>query len=282
MGPGTGRTSLRPPQPPAPPATACTTCKPPPPPPRRRRGTGSAGAEGSAANGTATGKAHAWAGTNGADDSPNRVRALGGQASGTATHTRTMTSVEGEAQGGMLTMRGQTKGGGVAGEMDVMTAQGKVRIAENRAANGAVLGRSASAEGSAQMMRAKVTGTDAIGNQGSVEGKIFAAEAKGDYLLGNDGKRVGIALGGKAQAAAASVNMTAKRVIPIPFTNWSINMEGNVELSGGSVGGGAGAYAYKDLQDGRYKAGVMGKLAAIAGIEIDREISIGPRTPPGK
>lgn len=210
------------------------------------------------------------------------MRVLGAQANGTATANRNQVSAEGQATVAGAQLRGartDARGNGVAGEMDILSAQANGRA--GMTANG--FGGQGQASTSMARMQGSVT-TEALGGTrtGQVEGKLMSAAVRGDALLGDDGRRVGIALGGKAEAAAASVSATSRRTFNIPFTNWSIGTEGTVEATAGSVGAGGGAYAYMDRADGRYRAGVFGKLAAVVGIEIDREISIGPRTPPGK
>jgi uncharacterized Zn-binding protein involved in type VI secretion len=105
---------------------------------------------------------------------------------------------------------------------------------------------------------------------------LMKAEAKGDALLGSDGRRAGVALGGKAGASAVEGDLKGEINIPIPFTDWTISGRGKVSGDAGSVGIGGGAHAYKDLQTGRYHGGVFGKAAAFLGIGGDLDLSIGP------
>jgi len=105
---------------------------------------------------------------------------------------------------------------------------------------------------------------------------LMKAEAKGDVLLGSDGRRAGVSLGGKAGASAAEGDLKGEVNIPIPFTDWTISARGKVSGEAGALGAGGGAHAYKDLQTGRYHGGAFGKAAAVLGIGADVDLSIGP------
>ncbi|MCY1061620.1 PAAR domain-containing protein [Nannocystis sp. SCPEA4] len=110
------------------------------------------------------------------------------------------------------------------------------------------------------------------------------AEAKGDVLLGDDGRRVGLGAMGKAGAEVIGGNVSARQSIPIPFTNWTIQTRGKATGAAGSVGVGLGAWAFWDKAEGRFHLGALGELKALVGIELDVDISIGrayaPDPPP--
>lgn len=117
------------------------------------------------------------------------------------------------------------------------------------------------------------------------EYRLFHAEAEGDALLGDDGRRVGFRLMGKAGAEIVGGDLSGRRSIRIPFTNWTID----ARVKGGAAAGvsaGAGAWAFWDRQSSRFHIGALGEL--VAGLDID--ISIGeayreeppdPNMPPG-
>ena len=99
----------------------------------------------------------------------------------------------------------------------------------------------------------KVSGSAAYGSDannplasasGDVE--LGTASAQGDMLMGDDGKRVGLALGGDAGAALVSATGSAGTNIPIPFTSWTIGIQGQAGGSLAGVGGGAEVHAYYD------------------------------------
>lgn len=102
--------------------------------------------------------------------------------------------------------------------------------------------------------------------------KVLSAEARGDVLWGDDGKRVGFALGGAARAALVSGSGTAKARIPIPFTRWEVvpSVEAVGELGG--VGGTAGVHGYKDKQRGEYRVG--GELGGDLGAGVDAAVDV--------
>lgn len=104
---------------------------------------------------------------------------------------------------------------------------------------------------------------------------MFHAEAKGDVLLGDDGRRVGIGAMGKAGAEVVSGNVQARQTIPIPFTGWNIQTRGKATGAAGSVGVGLGGWLYWDKAEGRLHIGALGELKALVGIELDVDFSIG-------
>ena len=112
------------------------------------------------------------------------------------------------------------------------------------------------------------------------EYNLFHAEAKGDVLLGDDGRRVGIVGSGKASADTASIKGISRQSIPIPFTNWTIEQKGELEVAAGSVGGGAGGWLYYDKGEGRFHFGGFGEVKALFGGELNLDISIGRKYEP--
>ncbi len=104
---------------------------------------------------------------------------------------------------------------------------------------------------------------------------IGHAEARGDLLLGDDGRRVGVGAVGKAGAEAAGGKVTARVTTPSIF---GINLQARGE-AGGTVlatpGGGLGGWVYWDRQESRFHIGALGELAALVGVELNLDISIG-------
>jgi uncharacterized Zn-binding protein involved in type VI secretion len=114
---------------------------------------------------------------------------------------------------------------------------------------------------------------------GEVKGeyKILDANAKADLLIGDDGKRIGLALGGKAEASLISGSVKGEINIPIPFTNWSIGVLGKAGKKVG-IGAGAGGHFYYDKEQERTHLGAFGSLSAlIVGAGLDFDISIGKK-----
>ena len=109
------------------------------------------------------------------------------------------------------------------------------------------------------------------------EYNLLQAEAKVDALLGSDGRRVGIVLGAKAEAAAATGDLKGEVNVPIPWTNWILSIKGKAGVKAGAVGAGAGAYGFKDIASGRYHTGAWGVAAALVGINGVLDLSAGPR-----
>lgn len=117
------------------------------------------------------------------------------------------------------------------------------------------------------------------------EGRLFHAEAEGELLAGDDGRRVGLIGRGKAAAEVAGGDLSGRRSIPLPF---GLTLDSRVK--GGAAAGvsaGAGLWAFWDRQTSRFHLGALGEL--VLGLEID--ISIGrayradttpdPNRPPG-
>ena len=103
---------------------------------------------------------------------------------------------------------------------------------------------------------------------------VLHAEAKGDALLGDDGKRVGIGAMGKAGAEVIGGKGTGKVTTPTLF-GMNIQTKGEVSGSAGGVGGGLGGWVYYDRQERRLHVGALGKLVAGFGGELNLDISIG-------
>lgn len=137
-------------------------------------------------------------------------------------------------------------------------------------------GMKAGAEGSVDSTYIEAGTSDGRHSVGG-EGKGGTAEVLGDMLLGNDGKRTGVALGGKAEAAVASGKVGANDTWDIPFTDSNININRSGEVSGGSIGGGAGGGVYKTNDDGRYHLSGFGEIHLGIGIDINVDISIGEK-----
>ncbi|MDP1903632.1 MAG: hypothetical protein Q8M09_05205 [Pseudomonadota bacterium] len=199
---------------------------------------------------------------------------------GKASREGVLGHASGEVSGGLLKMShaghfGGSSYFGGSHKLDVLAADAKI-------SGGLVkgVGGTASAKAAFKAQEASVfVGKDANNPwlEAGGEYSLLQAEAKGDFLLGSDGRRAGLALGGKAVAATASADAKGEINIPIPFTNWTISARGKGGGTIGSAGAGGGAHAYKDLQSGRYHGGVWGEAAAFVGLNADLDLSIGPR-----
>lgn len=109
------------------------------------------------------------------------------------------------------------------------------------------------------------------------QGELFVAEAKGEALLGYDGRRIGVGAWGKAGAAVLAGEAKGRVGIPIPFTDWTIDIKAGVAGDVGSIGGEIGGMAFWDKQESRLH--VMGAFAAkfLAGLGLKFDISIGKK-----
>lgn len=156
-------------------------------------------------------------------------------------------------------------GSTASGSIDGVTATGEVHYGDN------AIG--ASATGNVVAAQGKVSTAD--GNSAGASGGLLNAGAGFDLLAGSDGRRTGIALGGSAQASVAEGQVDSVKVIPIPFTDYTINAGSTVGGSVGSVGGAANAGAYHDAADDRVHLAGMIDIEVVIGAKLGMDISFG-------
>ena len=201
------------------------------------------------------------------------------QADGDAKKNGWVGQAKGEVGGGLLKMSHAGHLGndyvGASHKLESMTAEAK-------AAGGIVAGAGGtiSAKAAVKVQEASLfVGKDKNNPWAEAGGEynLLQAEAKADALIGSDGRRAGLVLGGKAGAASATGDLKGEVNIPIPFTDWTLSLRGKGGGAVGAVGAGAGAHAFKDLETGRYHAGAWGEAAAFVGIKGDLDLSVGPR-----
>ncbi|WP_231889271.1 type VI secretion system tip protein TssI/VgrG (plasmid) [Tistrella mobilis] len=217
----------------------------------------------------------AWAGTRDGDGGTARV--MGGEGSVTADDGR----VEAEFKGGGAFLDGDLEGeyGSVGGKLNVLGAEGKGHA-------GVGYGAGAYGEARASMIDANVRGAlgdlETGGVGGQAEYRQMAASAKGEILLGDDGRRAGLALGGMASASALEGGLQGDVTIPIGWLPWvpddyTINLQGRLTGAAGTVAASAGGFGYYDYGgDGRVHGGAYAKLGAILGAGVRLKGSIGP------
>lgn len=211
----------------------------------------------------------------GGDDN---VDVMFAEAGGSADAGNGRATAQGAAAAGAVQMdhAGHIKGPvGGSHKLQAMTADGKAYGSAGKT------GLGGKAEASARMVEQEATvfaGPDENNPYAEAGGgySLLKAEAKGDALLGSDGRRAGVALGGKAGASAAAGDVKGEFNIPIPFTDWTVSLRGKGSGDVGSVGAGAGGHAYKDLETGRYHAGGFGEVSVGGGLGLDLDISVGP------
>lgn len=203
--------------------------------------------------------------------------------------------LEGSAEAGMRVGNGTISGNGsVEGNLasgkanarvgDVLGLESEAQLghakAEGRGGIG-VFGGGGKGEAEASVAQGKVA--YGLGDEvnpfvrGEAEGKVLQAGAKGDILLGYDGKRVGLAGGAEAQASLASGRAGSEYNISIPFTRLSFQIKGGVSGSAGGVGGGAGGHGYYDTEEGRAHLGGFGELEILGGLGLDIDLSFGSK-----
>ena len=200
----------------------------------------------------------------------------------------TYDTVKGDAS--VFSKEGQVAGPGgtgAKGKMDVAYAKGEA------GASASDYGAGARASGEAGYI--KLGGDTYVGPKEDgganpyvgvgVEADVLHAEAKADGFIGDDGKRVGI--GAQAKAGAEAVAGKAKAVTTIPIgwlpgvpDDFNIQIKGEGQGSLGSVGAGAGGWGFWDKQEERFHIGAFGELKALAGIELNVDISVGKAYPP--
>lgn len=110
-----------------------------------------------------------------------------------------------------------------------------------------------------------------------VQGAAGQAEASGEALVGYDGRRAGVAVGGKLGAEGLAGDVVTEVNIPIPFTDYTVGMRGKVGLSGYSAGADGRGYGFYDADAERAHAGLSGGIDAGAGLGGAIDFSIGKR-----
>lgn len=106
---------------------------------------------------------------------------------------------------------------------------------------------------------------------------VGQAEASGESLVGYDGRRAGIAVGGKASAEGFAADAVGEVNIPIPFTDYSVSVRGKAGGDAVSAGGSARGYGFYDTQTERAHIGVAGEASAGLGLGGDLDLSFGKR-----
>ena len=176
-------------------------------------------------------------------------------------------------EAGVIKMDQEGKAGWFGGSHKLDVFHGE---AEAEGGVGGVIG-GAEARAEVQMVKESVrgfVGPDANNPLSEARGeyRLLNAHAEASQLLGDDGRRVGIAGKMDLDASLAHGELDGEVNIPIPFTEYSLSVRGGVE---GSVGPslGAGAHGYYDKEEERVHVGVRGKV--IAGGKLD--ISFGKK-----
>ncbi len=113
--------------------------------------------------------------------------------------------------------------------------------------------------------------------QVGVKGAAGQAEATGEGLVGHDGRRTGVAVGGKVAAEGLAGDVISEVNIPIPFTDYSISARGKLGGSAYSVGGEGRGYGFYDSETERTHAGLAGEIDAGLGLGGALDLSIGKR-----
>lgn len=158
-------------------------------------------------------------------------------------------------------------GGSVSTSVDGITGGGEYHSGQGAAG--------ASAQVSGVTAQAKYTSGQGSGI--GAQGGILNAGAGIDVLEGTDGRRTGVALGVAAQASVAEAQADGVVAVPIPYTDYSINLGGTLGASAGSVGGAAALGAYHDNVDDRVHFMGLLDIEAILGAKIGFDISFGKR-----
>lgn len=156
-------------------------------------------------------------------------------------------------------------GSSISGSIDGVTATGELHYGQGSAGSN-VSGNVVAGQG-------KVTGAD--GSSTGASGGLLNAGAGFDMLAGSDGRRTGVALGGSVQASVAEGQVDTVKVIPIPFTDYTINAGGTLGGSLSSVGVAANAGAFHDAADDRVHIAGMIDIEVVIGAKLGMDISFG-------
>ncbi|MBI4953249.1 MAG: PAAR domain-containing protein [Myxococcales bacterium] len=165
-------------------------------------------------------------------------------------------------------------------------ARGKYDVATASAYAGASFDKGGSVRAGAKAVLTSAEGSVFVGPKGDdgknpyaevgAQGQLLGAEAKGDVLLGDDGKRVGVLVGGKASASAMGGEARGRVGIPLwPGSKYSLDIKVGVSGDLGAVGGSLAAGGYYDKEEGRTHFIFEGALKLLAGLGLSLDISIG-------
>ncbi|MDG5493421.1 type VI secretion system tip protein TssI/VgrG [Niveispirillum sp. BGYR6] len=228
---------------------------------------------------TATAKGDAWAANKQTGPVNAKVMGAEGEVTGTLTGDKATVDAKGEAALARISAKGQNSWGEAGAGLDVFAAEanGHAGITKD--------GLGAAGEAKAAMQRVNVEGalghldTGGVGLKGT--GELFSADAKGQALLGDDGRYIGAALGGKAGARVAQAQAETNVTIPIGWLpgvpdDWTISGKATGGVSAGTAEIGGGGFGYYDRQTSRYHGGGFAAIGALFGVDIEGEASIGP------
>lgn len=116
----------------------------------------------------------------------------------------------------------------------------------------------------------------------TAQGDILHAKAEHESIIGADGKgRYGLM--GKAEASAQVASADATIVTtPLEYEDYDVKVKMKRGISGGAIGGGAGAWGYLDTNESRFHFGANALLKVLIGFEMEWDVSIGkkPALPP--
>lgn len=209
----------------------------------------------------------------------SKVLGAEGSVTGNVTNDKATVDAKGEAALARISAKGQNDWGEIGGGLDVFAAdaEGHAGITKN--------GLGAAGEAKAAMQRLSVEGALGNSDYGKVglkgTGELFSADAKGQALLGDDGRYVGAALGGKAGARVAQASAEQTFSIPIGWLpgvpdGWTLDGKFQQSASAGSAEIGGGGFGYFDRQTQRYHGGGFAEIGAIFGVGTEGELSVGP------
>jgi hypothetical protein len=114
------------------------------------------------------------------------------------------------------------------------------------------------------------------------QGDILHAKAEHESIAGSDGKgRYGLMAKAEASAQVASADFTVVAT-PLEYEGYDVKVKMKRGISGGAIGGGAGAWGYLDTTESRLHFGANALLKVLIGFEMEWDVSIGkkPEIPP--
>jgi uncharacterized Zn-binding protein involved in type VI secretion len=208
------------------------------------------------------------------------------EADGSSTDDGVTGTVRGEGHLGRGRVQGTKAIGG--GEINYQ-GEGDLMAREAQVQGGSTGYTGAGGTAQTQATGAKVAGKVSLGPAGDAGNNPYlevgasatggSGEARADMLVGDDGNRVGLAAGGKAEVGGAVGQVTARETIPL-WGDYNIQVAGYGEGKWEEFGGGMGGQAYYDKSTQRFNLGGFAGLDLWAGAELGFNISIGKKIGP--
>lgn len=107
--------------------------------------------------------------------------------------------------------------------------------------------------------------------------EVLSAKAYANGFIGKNEKKYGFAFDAGAKAHVLEGDVQPNVNIPIPFTSWSIQLKAKATGTVKGAGADVGAKGYYDADVKRLVIGASAEVAAVLGLGLDIEFSIGKK-----